>query len=491
MARGLRMRRASREIGYAVCWLLSIFILYKLLEALIGVPAVISALCALSVLGAVCVVGFFVARLIPAITLAEAAGVADRGSQLRDELKTAYWFADHATRPPLMNLQLQRACNSLKLIDQRALGIGTHSRGFVALGVLVAVAIALAATPRQYVASKLSRLASVVAAAVFNTGEAVAASRVAGASATKQPDIPTRASSLVKLESGTGVQDTSKSGQLDGRRDKWRGLEELEETKGVSGDRSPSAPAPVAGQILPKQIWEQGAAQSQASGESSPGGPAANPNESMPAILAGAFEKMRDSKRSASEGGGENAITGTAETKEKADDGNDGKAAQAAIGQGGEKPGEGAAAPMSGQMQGEGMEGLGQGTPNAETSPSQGGALPEFATLTTAGGSGTPKVTPGAPIKALHAEVQKDEPKPRLQAPLRRVKLDDPKHDKASGTEDVYLAPTRWQQSALDYGSMASRARQVAQEGIDGERIPLAYRETVKEYFLSLQPNKK
>lgn len=76
----------------------------------------------------------------------------------------------------------------------------------------------------------------------------------------------------------------------------------------------------------------------------------------------------------------------------------------------------------------------------------------------------------------------------RLQAQLQRLRIDgQPGQDaeNAGPREDLYAA-TRAQRSRIDYQAAASRPRQTSEAAITGERVPLAHRAMVKDYFLNL-----
>jgi hypothetical protein len=77
----------------------------------------------------------------------------------------------------------------------------------------------------------------------------------------------------------------------------------------------------------------------------------------------------------------------------------------------------------------------------------------------------------------------------RLQAQLQRVQIDgQPADDSANkGTEEQLYAATRAQQSRVEYQPTASQPRQTREAATTGERVPLAHREVVKDYFLNLR----
>jgi hypothetical protein len=77
----------------------------------------------------------------------------------------------------------------------------------------------------------------------------------------------------------------------------------------------------------------------------------------------------------------------------------------------------------------------------------------------------------------------------RLQAQLQRVRIDgQPADDSATeGAEEHLYAATRAQRSRIDYQAAASQPRQTREAVTTGERVPLAHRAVVKDYFLNLR----
>jgi hypothetical protein len=77
----------------------------------------------------------------------------------------------------------------------------------------------------------------------------------------------------------------------------------------------------------------------------------------------------------------------------------------------------------------------------------------------------------------------------RLDAQLQRVRIDGhPADDSANkGAEEQLYAATRAQRSRVDYQASASQPRRTTEVATTGERVPLAHRDVVKDYFLSLR----
>ena len=77
----------------------------------------------------------------------------------------------------------------------------------------------------------------------------------------------------------------------------------------------------------------------------------------------------------------------------------------------------------------------------------------------------------------------------RMQARLQRVRIDgQPAQDRANeGAEEHLYAATRAQRSRIDHRAAADRPRQTKEAATTGERVPLAHRAVVKDYFLNLR----
>ncbi len=130
--------RRVRELGWFACALVALCLLAEVLEAL-GVPVpVLSAPASLLVIVALAVVALFAWLITRPTTLAQAAGAADTRAGLKDELKSAHWFAQRAAREALVDLLLTRAAQTAQRLDVRRLfPVGMPRSVLVALGLAV------------------------------------------------------------------------------------------------------------------------------------------------------------------------------------------------------------------------------------------------------------------------------------------------------------------------------------------------------------------
>lgn len=109
------------ELGKLLCLLVALALAVELLKVF-GAPVnVISAVAPLFVLTALGAAAVFVWRIMRPTTLAQAAGAADAGAGLRDELKSAYWFAENPARDAFVEVLLARAARTAQALDPRGL----------------------------------------------------------------------------------------------------------------------------------------------------------------------------------------------------------------------------------------------------------------------------------------------------------------------------------------------------------------------------------
>ena len=134
--RRARFNEGFRGLTGAICVLLSLLLLLQILGALFPVP--------LPSVGVVCglwgllVAGYWLWRSTRSRTLGRAAGISDRRANLKDELKTAYWFIGHGEPTPWTDYQAGLAAHTAARLDPVQLVPVVVPRGTV-------VAVALAA----------------------------------------------------------------------------------------------------------------------------------------------------------------------------------------------------------------------------------------------------------------------------------------------------------------------------------------------------------
>jgi hypothetical protein len=123
----------------------------------------------------------------------------------------------------------------------------------------------------------------------------------------------------------------------------------------------------------------------------------------------------------------------------------------------------------------------------------EGGAMGRRVTQSTLGGGGKPSANEANYSNSMEGEQVLGAPTMRLAAQLKRIRIEGNNRQEggAQGIADAAYAATRAQQAQLAYQAASQPARYVTENAPTAERIPLAYRGAVKEYFLDLNRNEK
>ena len=74
---------------------------------------------------------------------------------------------------------------------------------------------------------------------------------------------------------------------------------------------------------------------------------------------------------------------------------------------------------------------------------------------------------------------------------LQAVKVEQSAEEDPNGAEEAFYAATQAQASKLDYEAVTGRQRYAAEQGAPRERMPLAYRDAVKQYMLGQHAKEK
>ena len=140
----MQARSRLRELGWMVCTVLSALGLYLLLDTLgVPIPALV-ALAALLLLGVGAAAAFFAWRCVHRTDLSSAAGEADSRLDLKDELKTAFWFAREDVPSATEVLMLRHAAETVRRLDPRVACPLRIPGNFGAAAVLGVIALGLA-----------------------------------------------------------------------------------------------------------------------------------------------------------------------------------------------------------------------------------------------------------------------------------------------------------------------------------------------------------
>jgi hypothetical protein len=135
----------------------------------------------------------------------------------------------------------------------------------------------------------------------------------------------------------------------------------------------------------------------------------------------------------------------------------------------------------------------GQGGEFAGTTDVEGGAMGRRVAQSNLGAGGKPSANETSNSNNIAAEQVLGARTMRLAVQLKQVKIEgnNPREGDAQGVAEAAYAATRAQQAQLGYQNAPQHAGYVTESALSGDRIPLAYRGAVKEYFLALDRNQK
>ncbi len=472
----LRLNAMLRELAWMACALAVAFALYQILDAAIDVVAVKHALSILLVILLAGCVSVFALRALRPLALEQVAALIDRQCDLKDELKSAYWFAREHKVSPLMALQVRRAALSAQRIDAKemfplalprtALALA-FAAGLLSLfaprlvdlpGARESFAVRATATDTAAVGTaQPGRIAQTTPAAAQDSDRfpvpGALRTRSAWAKLDASIDALGAGEEFKDLAAAVGARDAARSTQL---------LEELERkrtfSRAQSDARGIAASTPASADLI---------ARLQAL--FSPGGNAAqsvladNADEELSRALYLA-RQLDDDRRSAQRD--------TAVSHDLQEGANP---LQAAI-----------ALERFGPR--EARRAQGQGGEFAGTTDVEGGAMGRRVTQSNIGAGGKPSNSDSNVSNNIEAEPVSGARTVRLAAQLKQVKIQSSQSgaEEAQGIADTGFAPTRAQQARQDYQDAPQDARFVTESTVNAERVPLAYRGAVTQYFLNL-----
>ena len=485
-ARRLRLNAVLCEFAWMACAISGALVLYQILPAAIAAPAVVGALETLLALLLIGVIGFFAMRGLRPITLEQVAATADGHAELKDELKSGYWFARQSKVSPLIELQIQRAALTAQRINPRELFPITIPRGaFAAVGMAFAAGLLSWFVP--YLGHPQSPRAESSATGIATTSSearkpqpmsnrlaAANQESVDAAERTPMADAPGADEAWIKLETAIHAlgQDEGPKGMAAAikDRDAARAVQLLEEF----GRRREFAPAQSSGRTFADSV------------RASPG---------LLARLQELFSPGGNVPQSALDGGTADELAHALDLTQKLDDD---MRASGANNPDSHKLEEGtnplqAAIPLERFGPREARRSQGQGGEFEGTTDVEGGAMGRRVTQSNIGAGGKPSTNEANTINQFEAEQVLGARTERLSVQLKKVKIEgsNPRGGDAQGIADGAYAATREQQAQFAYHNAPQHARYVSESAMNAERIPLAYRGAVKDYFLDLNRNEK
>ncbi len=135
--RRLRFNEGLRSLTVAICALLTLLLLLRILGALFPIP--LPSIAVVCGLWGLLLAAYWLWRSTRSRTLGQAAGISDRRAQLKDELKTAYWFIVHGEPTPWTDYQAGLAAGTAARLDPVQLVPMVVPRGAIAAFALAAL----------------------------------------------------------------------------------------------------------------------------------------------------------------------------------------------------------------------------------------------------------------------------------------------------------------------------------------------------------------
>lgn len=491
IARRMRLTTALRELAWAACAIAGAFVVYQILAAVIVLPSVMGVVKALLVLLLIGVVGFFAVRWARPLALAEAAAASDARADLRDELKTAYWFAgqgeafprgDAASRGDvapqgdaalLIDLQIRRAASIAQKLNPSELFVLTIPRSaFAAAGLGLAAGLLAWFSPR------------------FEYAQSPAAQTIATVSTNASAEARTK-QAMAKPPAETHDNQANKENEA-----AWAKLETTMRSLGQSQELEAvaaaikSREAARAAQLLEEFGRKRAFAQAQSAGRTlaDPARVPASPD--LLARLKDLFSSGGDAPQPAQGDSSNDELARALDLARKLAEDASASAnnpANHTVDEAANNPLD-VAVPLERYGPREARRSQTQGGEFAGTTDVEGGAMGRRVTESTIGAGGKPSTSETSDNSNIEAEAVIGKRTMRLAAQLQRVRIEGSRSegDDAQGFTDSIYAATRAQQAQLDYQNAPRQARYISESAVSGERIPLAYRGAVKDYFLDL-----
>ncbi len=473
IARRMRVNTALREWALAACLISGTFLVYQILAVVIATSAVMSALATLSVVLVIVIVGFFVVRSIRPTSLAQAAAASDERANLNDELKTAYWFARQGETSPLIDLQIRRAARVGRELKPRKLfAIAVPRSAFVA------ASLALSAGILAWIAPRIDFASSSQANLTVSTPIQV--------SADIRKDVAK--SPITSSEESNAIEDGEAGNAVDAT---WTKLEATVQSLGQREDlvavtaAIKSRDAARAAHLLEELSRKRKFAQAQSAVRTAAIGAPASQD-----LLARLQELFSGNNAPQQDVSANDQLAVAVDIAQRLDQDAQARANNPANHSAEEETTNPlqAGVPLERFGPRETRRSQTQGGEFAGTTDVEGGAMGRRVTQTSIGAGGKPSGNETSDNNNIEAESVWGKRTMRLAAKLERIKIDGtrPEGNDAQGVTDAIYAATRAQQAQRSYQNAAQQARYVSENAMSGERVPLAYRGAVKDYFLNL-----
>jgi hypothetical protein len=462
--------RRMPELGRLACALVGLRMVPEVLETLGAASSFVSALSPLLIGAALALVLLFAWRFARPITLAQAAGAADAGAGLKDELKSAHWFAERPARDAYIDLLLARAAHTARRLDPRRLFPLRVPRSAVAALVLGILTGSLAwFSPRIALPVMRETLPAATAAstktAVVPAGETrldkTDAARVAEAESSHQESPAWAQLDLTTedLPTGAGQEAARRAAAARDARLAAQVLQALQSTRTAAAEQDPAVrpdeqtPADATPGLRASRLHEVANPDRRPLHDPTPIGAA----EELARIRQQLREQMGVEEQRKLQG---QPAQGEATLNNRL-----------------------RAIARNSASQREVAYGEGEVAEAGSQTSVDGAATGERTGRSRAGGSEGEHPHTGPSGDSIPEPVLGDETV-RLEAKLQKVRAehDDPKKQDA---EEAFYAATQRQASQLEHESVITQWRLQREAIVPPSRTPLAYREAVKRYFLT------
>ena len=468
----MQANRRRRDVGSIACTLLSALALYLVLHTLVVPSSVLFTVVVLLLLAAAAAVALFAWRCSHRPSLSSAAGEADAHLDLKDELKSALWFAHRELPSAAEVLMLRHAAEMVQSLDHRESFPLRVPGNFGAVAVLAAIVLGLACIGRDTTHAAGSDVASAgdpkADAGTVLRGGNKKREEVFGFDAKASPwalkaqeesELWTKAEelaqSLKSAEERAELQRAIKARDVNRVRELLEPAEQSALARPAGTDAQAQAgqvSADVAQGILERLQSLLG----QGGGES---------KREDPALAASDHEAGIPGWR---DNGAQESQRRDTEQHTTMDALNDALRAlsQAATG---DRPM--ANSPPGQTSQNNGRTNINGGAMGMRVNTSEAGA----------GGEDTP---PNAPSEGVGEPVL-GKPTLRLAAQLQRLSAGSVQDQPASGAAEGFYAATQAQAARLDFTAAEVAERGANESALTREQVPIAYRASVKRYFLT------
>jgi hypothetical protein len=462
-ARCMRINRWLQDAASAACCILIAAALYQLMRIAAVDPHVLTALRPLLALFALSGLGWVIWRSLRSVTPAQAAAAADQRANLKDELGSAWWFAHHTLRSPMIDLLVKSAAQTVQRLEPRKLfPLAWPRTFFIAIAVAVIV-VALGSLPPRSTASAASA-----------------------------PDEDPTAARSAKRPAPAFEHDTASAAS---ERELSAANERLDAlVRDLAGDVSAEAVAQALGgrDARSAALLVEAIRRRQAAAQSEHGRAARPQSEQMSDALAqGIVERLQqlsNTDESAPQAAPqlEDAEQATQRLQRELREEMEGVQRS--------QPGEQSTREqelntrlraISRNSTGgrEMVRGQAEATPDAgRTSVGGGGAMGRRVGVSQAGGGNGEQPRTNAPNEEADPVLGKKTR--RLAVPLQTIKVEQADDEDRSGTEDAFYAATQAQASKLDYEAVKPNRRASSEQSVESRRMPMAYRDAVKQYML-------